>query len=140
MIEESVNYGNPHVLRIVGTFTSTVEVSAEDIDNLVSAAFEGGITYWCCQAKPYVDTWPNEVEYVSQCLSRGYDIALYDAEDVCDDGSPSEYILTLPAMIRGIEKYCDLHGVSFSDLREDYDGEAADCIVQYALFSKLVYG
>jgi hypothetical protein len=140
MIEESVNYGNPHVLRIVGTFTSTVEVSAEDIDNLVSAAFEGGITYWCCQAKPYVDTWPNEVEYVSQCLSRGYDIALYDAEDVCDDGSPSEYILTLPAMIRGIEKYCDLHGVSFSDLCEDYDGEAADCIVQYALFGKLVYG
>lgn len=129
-----------NIHRTVGTFTSTIEVTAIDVDDFLSAALEGGITYWCSYARGNFKDWPENVEYLSQCLTRGYDIFLYDAEDICDDGSPSEYILTLSAMIRGIEKYCDEHSVSYYDLRQDHDAEACDCIVQYALFGKLVYG
>ena len=126
--------------RTVGSFTTKINVSAIDIDNFLSAAFEGGITYWCFAAQGNFEGWPEGVEYTSQCLSRGYDIFLYDAEELDDHGNPKKYLLTLSALIRGIEKYCDEHSVSFYDLREDCDAEAADCIVQYALFGKLVYG
>ena len=130
--------------RTVGSFTTKINVSAIDVDNIMSAALEGGINYWCCEAIPWVfkcnNAWPDDVDYTSQCLSRGYDIFLVDAEEDDDNGNPVEYILTLSAMIRGIEKYCDEHSVSYYDLREDHDAEAADCIVQYALFGKLVYG
>ncbi len=126
--------------RVMGFIESRSSVTAQQIDDFVSTAFEGGITYWCFRAEPNCDTWPDGVDYASQCLTRGYGIVLYDSEDVTDEGNPSEYILTLSNMLSGIQMFCDLHNKSYNMLCEDYDASDADCIVQYALFGKLVYG
>ncbi len=73
-------------------------------------------------------------------MSRGYDIALVDAEEDDEHGVPVEYMLTLSALIRGIQMFCDIHGKNYNIIHDDYDASDADCMVQYALFGKLVYG
>ena len=130
--------------KVIGHIDTRVEITVQDIDDIMCAALEGGITYWCCEAYPYGyrdgKEWPEGVEYTSQCLSRGYDIALVDAEEDDENDVPVEYILTLSAMIRGIQMFCDIHHKHYNIIREDYDSLDADCMVQYALFGKLVYG
>ena len=130
--------------KVIGYIDTRMEITVQDIDDIMSAALEGGITYWCCEAYPYGyedgNKWPEGVEYTRQCLARGYDIALVDAEEDDKNGIPVKYILTLSAMIRGIQMFCDIHGKNYNIVCEDYDALDADCMVQYALFGKLVYG
>jgi hypothetical protein len=129
---------------IIGYIESKMGITVQEMDDIISTALEGGITYWCCDAYPYgykdSKKWPEGVEWTSQCLSRGYDITLVDAEENDENGIPVEYILTVAAMIRGIQMFCDIHGKSYNIVCEDYDAADADCMVQYALFGKLVYG
>jgi hypothetical protein len=130
--------------KVVGHIDFRVEITSQDIDDIMSAALEGGINYWCCEAYPYGyndgKQWPEGIDYTSQCLSRGYDIALVDAEENDENGVPVQYMLTLSALIRGIQMFCDIHEEGKNMIHPDYDASAADCIVQYALFGKLVYG
>ena len=130
--------------KVIGHIDTRVEITVQDIDDIMSTALEGGITYWCCEAYPYGyndgKQWPEGVDYTSQCLSRGYDIALVDAEEDDENDIPVEYILTVSAMIRGIQMFCDIHHKHYNIIREDYDASDADCMLQYALFGKLVYG
>jgi hypothetical protein len=130
--------------KVIGHIDTRVEITVQDIDDIMCAALEGGITYWCYEAYPYGYNdgakWPEGVDYTSQCLSRGYDIALVDSEEDDEHGVPVQYMLTLSAMIRGIQMFCDIHHKHYNIISEDYDSLDADCMVQYALFGKLVYG
>lgn len=129
---------------IIGYIDARMGITVQEMDDILVTAFEGGITYWCSEAYPYgydlSKEWPEGVEYVSQCLSRGHDIALVDAEEDDKNDVSVVYILTLSAMIRGIQMFCDVHGKNYNIVCEDYDASDADCMVQYALFGKLVYG
>ncbi len=126
--------------KVIGQIKTEVNITVQDVDDIVDCAFAGGINYWCSRAFPRCNVWPSDVEYASQCLTRGYDLTLVDSEEVDDDGNPTEYHLNLASFLRGFEVYCDRHGKNVSYLLEDYDASDADCIIQYALFGNLVYG
>ena len=53
-------------------------ISDEDIDEIMSAALDGGITYWCGRAKVVGEYLG---EYASEQISRDGVLKLYDIEE-----------------------------------------------------------
>ena len=113
-------------------------VTSEDIDDIMCAALEGGINYWCRKAEVVGEYLG---DYASEQISRGGALKLYDAE------SDDVWVLTLEKLLHGIEKaydgnwfmdygWCDGSVIDTCQV----DGEVADTIVQYALFDELVFG
>lgn len=112
-----------------------VEVSSQDVDDILCAAFEGGIGYWCDEV--VVDgKWPEGATYASEALSRGATLKLKDAEP--EDDTDGYFTLTLDMFKKGLATYVAKHG--WSGDTGDIDADAADSIVQYALFGKIVFG
>lgn len=111
-------------------------VSDEDIDDIMSAALDGGITYWCCKAEVVGEYLG---EYASEQISRGSTLKLYDIED----GTVSE--LTLDKFLNGLrlwienERAFELTDAGRLDVGQ-IDALAADTIIQYALFNDVVFG
>ena len=123
---------NKHSVSVVITFV----VTDEDIDDIMSAALDGGITYWCNRAE-VVDEYLGE--YASEQISRGGTLKLYDIED----GTVLE--LTLDKFLNGLrlwienERAFELTDPGRLDVG-NIDALAADAIIQYALFNDVVYG
>ena len=127
----------------------TVTLTDEDIDDIMVSALEGGITYWCYKAE-VVGNYLGK--YASEQISRGGSLKLYDFE------SGDKYWLTLDKFLDGfifwVEQGYDKYGaVSFNREYDEsgavyrgevdtgmIDGEAADCIIQLALFGDVIYG
>ena len=107
----------------------TIEISDEDIDNIMCDALEGGITYWCCAAKVVGEYLG---EYVSDQISRGGEIILFDSED------DETYTLNREKFLNGVK--LAIEQGDFSGDFEDADSATADIIVQYALFGEIVFG
>lgn len=55
-----------------------INVTQEDIDDIVATALEGGINYWCRKAEVVGDYLG---EYASEQISRGGTLKLYDSEE-----------------------------------------------------------
>ena len=112
-----------------------VSLSQQDIDDIMTAALEGGICYWCGRAEVVGEYLG---EYASDQISRGGSLILYDAE------SSDKWELTREKFLKGVELYfkdgswitVDNYTIDVCDI----DGSAADCIIQYALFGELVFG
>lgn len=124
--------------------TTAINIRNCDIDDIVCIAFEGGITYWCMNAQSCMESeWmrENNIEYCSEIISRGGDIAL-----TTEDG---DYILTPDNFINGLImaiKDCTVPLIDDEYARDtkcidvsEVDADIADVIIQYALFGKLVY-
>lgn len=112
-----------------------VDLSRQDIDDIMVAALEGGINYWCREAEVVGEYLG---EYASDQISRGGSLILHDAE------SSDKWELTRDKFLSGVKLYFE-HGceVPVEDNAIDtcdIDACAADSIVQYALFGKLVFG
>ena len=111
-------------------------VSDEDIDDIMSAALDGGITYWCGRAEVVGEYLG---EYASEQISRGGTLKLYDVED----GTVSE--LTLDKFLNGLrlwienERTFELTNAGRLDVGQ-IDALAADAIIQYALFNNVIFG
>ena len=111
-------------------------VSDEDIDDIMSAALDGGITYWCGRAEVVGEYLG---EYASEQISRGGTLKLYDVED----GTVSE--LTLDKFLNGLrlwienERTFELTDAGRLDVGQ-IDALAADAIIQYALFNNVIFG
>lgn len=111
-------------------------VTDEDIDDIMSAALDGGITYWCDQAEAiggYLG------KYASEQISRGGTLRLYDSE------ADSVYELTLDKFLNGVRLWIENErAFTLTDAGQldtgDIDALAADMIIQYALFSDVIYG
>ena len=111
-------------------------VTDQDIDDIMSAGLDGGITYWCCRAEVVGD-------YLGECaseqISRGGTLRLYASE------ADSVYELTLDKFLNGVrlwienERAFTLTNAGQLDTG-DIDALAADMIIQYALFSDVIYG
>ena len=111
-------------------------VTSEDIDDIMCAALEGGINYWCRKAEVVGDYLG---EYASEQISRGGTLILYDAE------SSDKWELNLENLLCGIEKAIEewYEYEWFEDGRletSQIDAEIADGIVQLALFDEIVFG
>ena len=112
-------------------------VSGEDIDDIMSAALDGGITYWCGRAEVVGEY---RGEYASEQISRGGTLKLYDIEE-----PKTVYELTLEKFLTGLRLWIEnerafaLTKGGKLDVGQ-IDAPAADTIIQYALFSDIVYG
>lgn len=115
-----------------------IKVTQQDIDDIITTALEGGITYWCCKAEVVGDYLG---EYASEQISHEGTLRLYDSEE------DKVYELTLAKFMSGVGKA--IKGNYFSDYGW-YDGNSidtcnvdanvADVIIQLALFGEVVYG
>lgn len=125
--------------KVVGTITIKKSVTVDDVENIMITAIEGGIGYWACLLNDRPE-WNDQCkgestsEFAANLLLKGKSVWFQDAEE--DDEAPWE--LTLTKLLNGLAQNakerphdCDL---------EQGDATTADCIVQYALFSKVVYG
>lgn len=117
-----------------------VVISQEDIDDIVAGALEGGINYWCDEAKA-VGNYLGE--YASEQISRGGQLLLHDF-----DGEET-YTLDREKFIKGLKMYLekphpyDILEEIDNKLRIDCcnaDATVCDMIIQYALFDDVIYG
>lgn len=111
-----------------------LKLTQQDIDDIMASALEGGITYWCRRAEVVGEYLG---EYASDQISRGGVLKLLDAE------SSDVWELTREKFLEGVKKYVEHDTCSVDGGRIDtceIDGDAADCIVQYALFGEVVFG
>lgn len=117
--------------------TIVVRPTVDDIDCIMSLALDA-IGYWCKKAEvdgKYLG------EYASEQIARGGQLMLHDAE------KNAVYTLDLQKFVQGfriwLEKGKDYYGAVSCNGRVDtgnIDGDAADSIVQYALFGHIVFG
>lgn len=116
----------------------TLSISDEDIDDIMCTALEGGITYWCREARVVGDYLG---EYASEQISRGGELILVDSE------SDDEYTLTKQKLLNGIRlaisnhyyedyKWWNSNGIETYNV----DADVADVIIQLALFEDIIYG
>ena len=114
-----------------------VNITSQDIDDIMVCALEGGINYWCRQAK-VVGKYLGR--YASDQISCGGTLKLYDAE------SSDVWELTLDKFLNGMKLAIE-QGIGLSVNPSDgsidtceIDADAADAIVQLALFGEVVFG
>ncbi len=125
-------------LRINGERTK-VNLTQQDIDDIVCGALEGGITHWCSKAEVVEDEYYGE--FASDQISRGGSLRLNDRYE------KQSYVLNLEKLVAGLKKACDSACFRSYWFNEDnkidtgmIDAQACDAIVQMALFGELVYG
>ena len=112
-----------------------VDLTQQDIDDIMATALEGGIGHWCCPAEIVGD---HLGKYAGDQISRGGSLVLYDAE------SSDKWELTLEKFLDGVKMYFeDGCHVRVEDSRidpGDIDANDADCIIQFALFGEVRFG
>ena len=125
---------NKHIIEI----TKRIEVTEEDIDDIMCSALEGGINYWCCKAEvfgSYLGEWAHEQ------IARGGSLNLHDAEE------DEVYELTIEKFLKGIQLavegnyYADYEWCNGTEIDTcQVDACVADVIIQLALFDDIIYG
>ncbi|MGN0398852.1 MAG: hypothetical protein ACI4EO_01875 [Blautia sp.] len=122
-----------------------IVVTQEDIDDIMCSALEGGINYWCDTAK--VPEEKRVARWGHEQIARDGELHMHLIEPF-DDDDTEWYILTKERFIGGLEKYLKEpnHGCLEMDGKHlvidagNIDANAADMIVQYALFGEIVFG
>lgn len=109
-----------------------IQLTKENIDDLMVCALEGGINYWC----DYVEViqCPEKYGYASDVISMGGSLMVHVS-------FPNEkHELTLEKFMKGVEYACNLFNFNDAEeLMDNHDAETADVIVQYALFGEIVF-
>ena len=124
--------------RFEGKVIINFKLNMQDIDDIMACALEGGINYWCKEAKVIGEYLG---EYASEQISRGGILELYDTED------DEVYLLDIKKFIQGFEAWVengyDYNGAVSANGKVDtslIDADDADTIIQLALFDEIVYG
>ena len=131
-------------MKVVKTvnISYNIDVTDEDIRDIVCTALEGGIGYWACLD----NTGPNWVgdkpvsEKAADILLNGGTLHFYDAETKCD-----EYNIDLGMLISGIARYVSDGKTDIIDEEKhlmcwNIDASIADEIFQYGIFAELLFG
>ena len=114
-----------------------VELTQEDIDDIMGGALEGGITYWCFKAEVVGDYLG---KYASEQISRGGSLKLYDIEN------GEKYWLDREEFLNGFKLWVENGGDQYGAVQGhkvdccNIDAGCADAIIQYALFGEVMYG
>ena len=112
-----------------------VELDNECIDDIMTTALEGGITYWCDDAEVVGEYLG---EFANEQISRGGALKLHDSEE------DETYELTLDKFLIGLAKLVGERGLDVIYQGKidpsNIDAEDADTIIQYAIFGEVVYG
>ena len=124
--------------------TLKIQLSDEDIDDIMSTALEGGINYWCDEVEVAGDYLG---KYASDQISRGGMLKIHDVNE------DKVYILTKEKFLEGFKKYVKQGNVSIDrELNNgiytgnlicdtcNIDANDADSIIQLSLFGEEVFG
>ena len=122
-----------------------IVLTKEDIDDIMCGALEGGINYWCDEAKVmggYLG------EYGSEQIARGGKLRLHLPEPF-DKDDTEYYELDLEKFKKGVELWaitpvgCNCLEQIDGKIRFDTcnaDAIVCDAIIQYALFGDVIFG
>ena len=115
-----------------------VNVTDQDIDDIMVTALEGGINYHVGEVEVKNKDYKGG-KYASDVISRGGELILHDMES-------EEYTRTLSKenFIEGLTKFLNEHTeIIDADGSIDcgaIDADYADVIIQYAVFGELIFG
>lgn len=115
-----------------------IEVTQQDVDDIMVTALEGGINYWC-EGIEVVNNDYKGGEYGSDVISRGGTLILS-----VEDDEPVE--LTLEKFQNGLQKFISSGSAEYGVINNDeldcgmIDAPASDLIIQYAVFGEIVFG
>ena len=115
-----------------------VELTQQDIDDIMVAALEGGINYWCDEAA--VEGGEYLGKYASDQISRGGTLLLHDTDE------DAYRKLDLEKFLKGFKLWLENGGDQYGAVEGhevdccNIEAGCADEIVQYALFGEVVYG
>jgi hypothetical protein len=123
--------------KVIGTVLVPIQITEEDIENIIVTSFEQGSNYWLGLEVDYpeYEDRPDDEPYstwTTKLLLEGKEIHLYDIED-----DNEKWTLTLDKLMEGIK--LNAKNRPFDSDIENGDATTADCIMQYALFNELVY-
>lgn len=129
--------------KVVGVAKIELELTEENIENIMVTGLEGGIGYWA-RLENEGEEWnakPNDIpvsQWATELLLQGKEVVFSDSE--LDEGDIDYYHppLTLEKLIKGFELNYK-HRPHDNNI-ETGDVTTADCIIQYAVFGEVVYG
>lgn len=127
---------------IVGTVTCSYDITREFINDLMTTAFDagvGGCWYWVTDYENYLDGKTGKetgVEYFHDVVAEGGTLSI----QILDGEDDEWYDINTSKLLLGIQQYCKERNKTPEALMEDHDADDADCIVQMAIFAKVVYG
>lgn len=133
--------GNANVLEVV----VNVMVTDDDIDDIMCAALEWGINYWADRVNT---KGKYRGKYAYKQISRGGELRIH-IEEPFDEGDSGWRTLTKGNFLYGLKKWLATSGNELKILpNENYlgidvsniDADAADTIIQYALFDENIFG
>lgn len=120
----------------------SVEVTTEDIDDILCGSLEGGSNYWCDEVEVVGEYLG---EYASEQISRGGKLRFHVNEPFDDEGT-EWYELDQEKFLHGLQEWLNNY-VHVDDCVYEgqldcgmIDAGMADSIIQYALFEEIVYG
>ena len=129
------------------TIRLEVEVTNQDIDDIMACALEGGINYWADEAE-VVGKYLGE--YGSEQIARGGELIIHLGEPIEEAGT-MKYKLTKEKFMNGLRKYLNdpmkpYNIVEWDNKNYEYrldtcqaDAVVCDMIIQYALFDEIVF-
>lgn len=123
---------------------TSIQVTQQDIDDIMVAALEGGITYWADAAVVPEDR--RVADWGHEQIARGGVLRIHTTEP-WDEDDTEWFTLTREKLLNGIKQayvgnyyadydWCDGQTLDCCQV----DAEVADAIVQLALFGEVVYG
>lgn len=125
--------------KVVGKSVIEVALTESDIESIMVTGLEGGIGYWACLENTGKNwaTKPKEEPsslWATKLLLEGKEVLFSDVEEE----DVEIWTLTLDKLIKGYSLNREKR--PFDSSIEKGDATTADCIIQYAIFNKLVYG
>lgn len=106
-----------------------IEITDEDIDEIMVNALEDGACCWCDEVEP--------VGYYHAEISKGGKLIFHNIENDC------YWMLDKNKFLKGIKKYIanGWHGIVYNGKINcnEIDSRIANYIIQYALFDKIVF-
>jgi hypothetical protein len=116
----------------IGQIRKVIGVSANDINDILVGAFEGGSNYWIDKVSVVDDDYKGG-EYASDVIGLGGELLIHTI-----DGG--KHKLTQAMMFDGIQRYVDNGGKHFPFTDGNPDAYTYDTMLQNALFKEVVYG
>lgn len=121
-----------------------IQLTQQDIDDIMVGALEGGISYWCGEAEVVEEK--RVAEWGHEQIARGGALVLHDIED-----PDQTWELTLEKFLNGFKLWVESGGDQYGAVQGEagggivvdcceIDAGCADEIIQYALFGEVVYG
>lgn len=123
-------------------YTVCADLKPQDIADLVTTAFEGGVNYWLPRADLVHRTGQQAEEpwYADPTLYEG-EFQMRLVEDCGEGDDPEVHFLTQAGIQFGLSVMATKYRKFLADiLTENYDAETADVFLQCCLFQEIRYG